>query len=495
MATFHGQTVDIWEDFEDSTLETGLTETDTGSIVTIPDTAQHYAGSASMGVAAASGANGYIEYTPGVDNSSIGFWYRTSSLANWQWGPTFVVFGHAAMNRIICVADHYAGTRYLVVQWGSAPHATDSIACANNTWYWVTIQYNRNTTSYVRVYNTAGEQVASVSHSLADYSADYQPYIRWGVVSSDVINSVYFDDAVVDKTDATFPILGWDTSVTVSAQAADGILAGDSSTNAATFRPVASDGASFSDSDISRGILRPISIDGILLSDSDIRRLILHSDISDGITISDAGINRAIYQPVASDGITLSDSNTKRAIFRTEITDGFSMADGDINRGIMRPLASDGVVFSDSPSSLSKLIAAITDGVLFSDYANWLITIQAIASDGIILSDSTNRTLAKIAIASDGITLTDSGISRVVLRAVLSDGITLSDTISVIAKLLASASDGIKLSDTTVELSTLPTGVITITFTTKHPNITFTAREPGVTFAARSPDITFTGGT
>jgi hypothetical protein len=217
VATFHDQTVDIWETFEGAYGAT-LAETDPDGILTPANTDYFKNGAASLKVDADSYATGeaYLTCTfpSAVSNVSFGMWWRTGSgYGTWGGDPRpFVVRVHwavvGAQMRILDRIDNDSGSArefHCVEGVGASAVGTGSIA--DNTWYWVTGQYNRNATSYWKVYTEGGVEVGENSFTAADYNADI---ILLANITAHQACAFYLDDFVVDYTDATYPLLGWD---------------------------------------------------------------------------------------------------------------------------------------------------------------------------------------------------------------------------------------------------------------------------------------------
>jgi hypothetical protein len=209
MATFFGQTVDVYEDMEDGSLDT-VTETDTGSYLTLGNTAQHVGGSASMSVAANGGTAAYLGHDPSVDNWSVGFWVRTQDYTStWEYGPDLQAgFGAPTLSRIITIREYMGDVHNLIVRWGGTDAYNDTLEVSDATWYWVTMQYNRDATSYVRIYSVAHALLGDYSQDLGDI-VDAAAYFRIGVVEGTNAYTVYYDDLVMDWTSNTFPLLAW----------------------------------------------------------------------------------------------------------------------------------------------------------------------------------------------------------------------------------------------------------------------------------------------
>ena len=198
---------DVYENFEDASLASGLTLIDTTSAITLPSSTQHYMGSNSMAVDLAGlAAQAQINYD-GIssNNISFGFWFRTGSYGNWDGGPTIINAQNDGYGNLIRIADERnAGSndRQLAGEGGT-------VAVSDYTWYWITVQYNRNATSYWRVYDATNALVGTQqSFTAPDYAVDN---ILFGSWAADFSCIIYFDDLVIDRTDATFPLLGWET--------------------------------------------------------------------------------------------------------------------------------------------------------------------------------------------------------------------------------------------------------------------------------------------
>ena len=210
MATFHGQTVDIHEDFEDA-LDGSWVETDTGSLLDPNDAAAEYAGTYGMSVDLNSATAAWVAYTFATphDNYSLGWWFNTAALSPYFGGvPIFYAYADGgSVLRIYQERD--AGDNTKRFQIRGSGDAIDGPTCVDDTWYWLTVDVVRNGTSTLRVYDTAGDQVGiDVTVDTVDYATQYLWYgNRDGGTS--VASSWYFDDAVMDWTAQTFPLLGW----------------------------------------------------------------------------------------------------------------------------------------------------------------------------------------------------------------------------------------------------------------------------------------------
>lgn len=221
MATFHGQTVDIYENFEDTSLETGLSFTDSSGYGDLDSTTQYYAGSHSFqwDLNQAAGANPtYVSYEPADASVSWGFWYRTgSSFTN---GKTCEICAvrNSSWTWLMEIADcqNWSAVRQIEDVRNSHTYLT---GISDSTWYWITMSWVNGTGGKMRIYNTSHElqgEEYTWSSSSTDCAAIYfGPQYRYAQVGS----YAYIDELVIDKTSATFPLLGWDTGTSVSVSA------------------------------------------------------------------------------------------------------------------------------------------------------------------------------------------------------------------------------------------------------------------------------------
>jgi hypothetical protein len=198
---------DIHEDFEDVNLATGLTESDATAEFDFPDSAQFYMGANSASDSLDNG-EAYIWFEA-PDSFSYGFWFRTGTYGNWAGGPW-----------IIRLLDTVGGSLYRIIDednTGSSANQfrsledQDVIARSNATWYWITGKLVRNGTCLLRVYDTAHNQVGAEM----SYAMPNTEFGRLQIGSSVAFANasiVYFDAFVVDTTDATYPLFGWETA-------------------------------------------------------------------------------------------------------------------------------------------------------------------------------------------------------------------------------------------------------------------------------------------
>jgi len=147
---------------------------------------------------------GFFTLNFGADknNASIGFWYQFS--VNPSNNHCLIRGQNNSGSDALDAIFLRSSTRY--IGWGTTGN-NNGAALTAGTWYWITIQYNRNATSYLRVYTDAGVQVGSEATATAPnvtlrrlYPFNYNNETSEGSMVS------YMDDLVIDYTDATFPL-------------------------------------------------------------------------------------------------------------------------------------------------------------------------------------------------------------------------------------------------------------------------------------------------
>jgi len=220
-----GTDVDIYESFEVATLATGLTEIDTDGVLSFPNHTQFKSGyySAQFNNDGA-GHDATIRAYPLAitsDHVSVGLWYRTgdgSTIPDYGYGPLVLSMGYMPVtgggflnvNDIKDTGDNHRCLRASFRQNDDSWLYTDYNNPANNSWFWITAQYNRNGTSYVRIYDADLVLLADISQPLRDYPCDF---ISFGG-SYGYTTPTYIDGIMIDYTNAAFPLHNWYESAT-----------------------------------------------------------------------------------------------------------------------------------------------------------------------------------------------------------------------------------------------------------------------------------------
>lgn len=154
------------------------------------------------------GAGGFATFTPSTTKTamSVGLWYKTVAPAAYDGGPQFLQlwnegFGNAA--RLLDRRNGGDSNREIALISGTSA----TINVTDNTWYWVTVNFIRNSSSCeFELYDTSGVQVGTTqTFTCADTTVDS---IRIGNISAitSQAQTAYFDDLVLDWTNQVFPL-------------------------------------------------------------------------------------------------------------------------------------------------------------------------------------------------------------------------------------------------------------------------------------------------
>jgi hypothetical protein len=215
MATAYGQTVDVYEDQEDSTI-TPLTETDTGGFLTLADATYHWEGTHAAKIDYTSlNANAFLNYDIISNSVSVGFAYRVlTGRSAWAFGPQIFQIKNDSLGNLIYINDTYSDTLHLSFQ-GSGLTTRDVVVTAG-TWYWISLKFVRNGECRIAVYDAAHAEVQAdmaMTGTAANYATND---VNIGCCTSDAISGqAYYDTILIDNTSAAHPLLGWATAAPV----------------------------------------------------------------------------------------------------------------------------------------------------------------------------------------------------------------------------------------------------------------------------------------
>lgn len=212
MATYFGQTVDIYEDFEDATLDAALTATNPDGILHVADASQVHGGAGALEIDLSGYTQeNYITHLFTASNTALfAFWYRTgANYADWGGGPFIFALREMAGNYAFRVLDRKSNSTnhrqlYGLVGSGTESFLADALL-ADNTWYFMSGIINRGAASYWRLSNEAHETVDEQTFTAEDVPMD-------GGYIPDIIQSqasmIYIDDFAIARS-GTYPLLGW----------------------------------------------------------------------------------------------------------------------------------------------------------------------------------------------------------------------------------------------------------------------------------------------
>lgn len=136
----------------------------------------------------------------------------TASAGMWLYGPSLAV---NASCYVLNFLDEGSNTRayvrfrlnttYFLSMTVSGN--TEEISCSSDTWYWVSLKYTKSGTCSMAVFDTTGAQVG-VTKNISDSGAQQitRLWIAQSYASTATAATVYYDDLLIDTTDATFPL-------------------------------------------------------------------------------------------------------------------------------------------------------------------------------------------------------------------------------------------------------------------------------------------------
>ena len=208
---FPDYTYDRYCDFE-AGLPAAWTETDAGGNLNVQSATAKYYGSYGM---AYDGVNSpFIRTDFGVNPTSIslGFWMYTG--VHTDWARNYVVYTDNSTLGAVPIralwGDTEGGDAKFTLRNDTGTYSAAGVTVADATWYWVTIQATISGTAYLRVYNTSHAQVGAEISVAVNANNNFRYLNIIGPASSSAV--VYYDDIVIDWTDATYPLLGWETA-------------------------------------------------------------------------------------------------------------------------------------------------------------------------------------------------------------------------------------------------------------------------------------------
>lgn len=208
---------DYWQPFDATDFltspPTGWVITDTGSNLSMSTSGEFATlkcpngtvdtGTRGLAFNNSGGAAAYGTYTfTASDSVSVGFWFKPGSLINtWAWHNIFS-FLDSGDSELCMIQAGDGGSNMMLRLYCGTGSSTISISTA--TQYWISAQFSKAGTSSLAVYDSTGSQVGS---TVTDTAPNYQAtklYI--GFHAAYGTGTSYFDDLLIDFTDATFPL-------------------------------------------------------------------------------------------------------------------------------------------------------------------------------------------------------------------------------------------------------------------------------------------------
>jgi hypothetical protein len=231
VANFPGITYDMWIDFEHDTLGALVTAgelansthgaagswntSQTGSHLTVVAAGEDPAhaitgdtGTRGLAYNLASSGQGWIQWNLPSDKHSLSFglWYKTYQAPAWDEGPHFITLYNNAYGPMERFSDERSGVNN-ARQVRISP-LDQAIPISDNTWYWFTMKWVQNGSGIARVYDTNLNLVGTVTFTDSiNFPAQAILLGSSDAGPSRPGQAVYFDDLIIDYTNAAFPVL------------------------------------------------------------------------------------------------------------------------------------------------------------------------------------------------------------------------------------------------------------------------------------------------
>jgi len=240
---------------------------------------------------------------------------------------------------------------------------------------------------------------------------------------------------------------------------------------------------------------------------------ILPSNVNDGFSISDVSGRSAILSAAAVESVNFQDTDQNLALFLSQISETININDAASALNKIIGLVSDGIGVDDGAVVRADLAAASVDSVQFAEsllvqlqaraVANELINLadsvssdefqvlQAFVTEALEFSDSVSSLVGMFAYAAESIQISDQGVATATFNLAAADVVQFAEAVGTIAALRASIADGINISATAMEVSTLPNGKVSVSFSLKSPGAAFDIKIPGIDMDMKSATIVF----
>jgi hypothetical protein len=214
---FHGQTVDIWEDFEDTTLATGLTQEGTSWVFPSTDCSWEGSASAKLDLSSITTQNLIVYGTSqSILQSTVGVCIAIRIPVISAYLSELLAFFYGTAGYLFRIfVDYTNGTSYRLRFNDAVDSLNTYLDVTVGSFYCIAYQFNY-TTGVIRF------NVYDASHTLLLSSSFTTTGISWAEIiigpnsSTQFPGIVYFDDFAIDYTNGLFPILAWDTSSILS---------------------------------------------------------------------------------------------------------------------------------------------------------------------------------------------------------------------------------------------------------------------------------------
>ena len=225
-----------FEDFQDASLTSGFTQTDTIPLITLPNNNGWSAGINDMSISYANAAVAYIERSSvSSDYYRAGMWHKTLNLANYSTGSSVLTLYNASSTFILRLRywTNNGYPQFLVITPAGTVYGT--LHASNSTHYFISVIYYRNNTGVVYIYDATNALVDTITITCPNYPVSFA---RIGKISTENLTGVssgYYNFVdIIDGSHIADPILGYLTSPTITGESLSIIKDGDSVTYTGT---------------------------------------------------------------------------------------------------------------------------------------------------------------------------------------------------------------------------------------------------------------------
>ena len=145
---------------------------------------------------------------------SFGLWYRTAQPTTFTEGPHFITLYNGSIGRLEALADERdSSSDDRVIRLSPFAGSAYEIPVDDNTWYWCTMKWVKNGTGAFSLYDSSLNLVGNLTFVDAGSNVNVQSILlgnaqatTGGTLGSSG-TTAYFDDLIVDYTNANFPLL------------------------------------------------------------------------------------------------------------------------------------------------------------------------------------------------------------------------------------------------------------------------------------------------
>lgn len=224
--------------------------------------------------------------------------------------------------------------------------------------------------------------------------------------------------------------------------------------------------------------------DDINVSETLSIRADITATVQDVIEFSESFVVTLQATAVINEIINLSDTVSTDAllIISALAAEVFSVSNGVAARANLISSVLENFTLSEGATNFLAALAAASETINISDLAFWQGIQYAFATDDIAIASTSVSLLAALATSAESIHIDDSGAVKATFNVEINDVLQFAETISAIATLRGSLSDGIRITATPLEISTLPNGKVSVSFSLRKSGADFEMRTTTIVF-------------